>query len=44
MKMTRREMMQKTAMTLDGENYQIGFLDICDTPYWETIAAVRDVS
>jgi hypothetical protein len=27
----------------DGENYQIGFLDICDTPYWETIAAARDV-
>ncbi len=27
----------------DGENYQIGFLDICDTPYWETIAAAREV-
>ncbi len=27
----------------DGENYQIGFLDICDTPYPETIAAARDV-
>lgn len=27
----------------DGENYQIGFMDICDTPYWETIAAVREV-
>ena len=27
----------------DGENYQIGFLDICDTPYWETIAAARDL-
>jgi hypothetical protein len=28
---------------LDGENYQIGFLDICDTPYPETIAACRAV-
>jgi hypothetical protein len=28
---------------LDGENYQIGFLDICDTPYPETIAACREV-
>ncbi len=27
----------------DGENYQIGFVDICDTPYAETIAASRDV-
>ena len=27
----------------DGENYQIGFVDICDYPYWETIAASREV-
>jgi hypothetical protein len=27
----------------DGENYQIGFLDVCDTPYAETVAACRDV-
>jgi len=27
----------------DGENYQIGFVDIADTPYWETIAAARRV-
>jgi hypothetical protein len=27
----------------DGENYQLGFLDICDTPYQETIAAARDI-
>ncbi|MGO8789540.1 MAG: hypothetical protein ACLQVL_19430 [Terriglobia bacterium] len=27
----------------DGENYQIGFLDICDQPYAETIAASREV-
>jgi hypothetical protein len=27
----------------DGENYQIGFLDICDTPYPEIIGASRDI-
>ena len=27
----------------DGENYQIGFVDICDNPYPETIAAARDI-
>lgn len=27
----------------DGENYQIGFVDICDTPYAETIAAARRI-
>lgn len=27
----------------DGENYQIGFLDGCDTPYPETISAVREI-
>ena len=27
----------------DGENYQIGFVDTCDTPYPETIAASRDM-
>ncbi len=27
----------------DGENYQLGFLDICDTPYAETIAASREM-
>ncbi|MCC7493383.1 MAG: hypothetical protein IT204_13595 [Fimbriimonadaceae bacterium] len=32
-----------TGRTLDAENYQIGFLDGCDTPYPETIAAVREV-
>jgi len=29
--------------SLDGENYQIGFVDVCDTPYPETIAACRAV-
>ncbi len=28
---------------LDGENYQIGFVDVADTPCKETIAAVRAV-
>jgi beta-galactosidase GanA len=27
----------------DGENYQIGFVDVCDTPYRETIEASRAV-
>jgi len=27
----------------DGENYQVGLIDICDTPHWETIAACRAV-
>ncbi|HUT09020.1 MAG TPA: beta-agarase [Thermoguttaceae bacterium] len=34
---------QATTGRGDGENYQIGLLDICDTPYPETIAAVREV-
>ncbi len=32
-----------TGRELDGENYQIGFLDIVDTPYPETVAASRKV-
>jgi hypothetical protein len=27
----------------DGENYQIGFVDICDTPYPETVRALRKI-
>lgn len=27
----------------DGENYQVGFVDLCDTPYEETISAARAV-
>ena len=27
----------------DGENFQIGLVDICDTPYPELIEAVRDI-
>jgi len=34
---------QATTGRGDGENYQIGFLDVCDTPYPETIEACRAV-
>ena len=27
----------------DGENYQIGFVDLCDTPYVETIEVAREI-
>ncbi len=32
-----------TGRVYDEENYQIGFVDVADTPYRETIAASRDV-
>ncbi len=32
-----------TGRWLDTENYQIGFLDVCDTPYPETIEAARNI-
>lgn len=32
-----------TGRSYDGENYQIGFLDVADTPYAETIAASRTI-
>jgi hypothetical protein len=32
-----------TGRVYDEENYQIGFVDIADTPYCETIAASREV-
>jgi len=32
-----------TGRDLDGENYQIGFIDVCGTPYPETIAAAREM-
>lgn len=32
-----------TGRVYDEENYQIGFLDLADTPYRETIEATRDV-
>ena len=32
-----------TGRPLDEENYQIGLVDIADTPYPETVEAVREV-
>jgi hypothetical protein len=34
---------QPTSGRFDGENLQNGLLDVCDTPYPETIAGVREV-
>jgi len=34
---------QATTGRGDGENYQIGLIDVCDKPYPETIQAVREV-
>ena len=34
---------QATTGRGDGENYQIGFLDVADTPYWEIIDACRRI-
>ncbi len=34
---------QATTGRGDGENYQIGLIDICDTPYPETTEAVRQI-
>ena len=34
---------QATTGRGDGENYQIGFVDVCDTPYPELVAASREI-
>lgn len=34
---------QPTTGRFDGENFQVGFTDVCDTPYAETICALRRV-
>lgn len=34
---------QATSGRFDGEYFQVGWTDICDRPYPETIAAIRDV-
>ncbi len=34
---------QATTGRVDGENYQVGFIDICDTPYPETVKACREI-
>lgn len=34
---------QATTGRFDGENFQVGFTDICDRPYLETIRKIREV-
>ncbi len=34
---------QATTGRFDGENFNVGFTDVCDTPYYETIEGVRRV-
>lgn len=34
---------QATTGRFDGENFQVGFVDCCDTPYPETIRGIREV-
>ena len=34
---------ETTGRVGDGENYQLGFIDICDRPYEETIQACREI-
>ena len=34
---------QPTTGRFDGENFQNGFVDVCDNPYPETIAGIREV-
>ncbi len=34
---------QATSGRFDGENMQVGWTDVCDTPYWETIAGIRKI-
>jgi hypothetical protein len=34
---------QATSGRFDGENMQVGWTDVCDTPYWETIHALREI-
>lgn len=34
---------QPTTGRFDGENMQHGLIDLCDTPYAETIAAIREM-
>lgn len=34
---------QATTGRFDGENFQVGFVDVCDRPYYETIKQIREV-
>jgi hypothetical protein len=40
---TRAEWKEPATGRFDGENFQFGLLDLCDTPYRETINAVREM-
>lgn len=34
---------QATTGRFDGENFQVGFTDVCDTPYADTVNAAREI-
>lgn len=34
---------QATTGRFDGEDFQVGFTDVCDTPYYETVNAAREI-
>jgi len=34
---------QATTGRFDGENFQVGLTDMCDTPYWETVEKIREI-
>ncbi len=34
---------QATTGRFDGENFQVGFTDVCDTPYPETVEKIREI-
>ena len=34
---------QATTGRFDGENFNVGFTDVCDTPYYEMVEALRNV-
>ena len=34
---------QATTGRFDGEDFQVGFTDVCDTPYKETVEAAREI-
>ena len=34
---------QATTGRFDGENFNVGFTDVCDTPYYEIINGIRAV-
>ncbi len=34
---------QMSSGRFDGENFQVGLTDVCDTPYYDTIEKIRDI-